>query len=147
MINGREYDWESVTVHGPGGAMVTLSNVKYEDGREATPIYGKAAKPHSYGRGKYEASGSVTLLPEEFEALKSLLSANASGTVYDHHPIDVVVSYANVDNPTITDTLPLCLFEKISKEASEGDTSFPIELPFKILGVIKWNGVPAVRED
>lgn len=146
MVNGREYDWESVTVNLPSGAVVTLSEIKYGDNRAVEMIYGKGAKPLSYGRGKYEATCSIKVLPSEFETIKRLLADNAAGTVYDHNPFDIVVSYGNADNETITDTIPLCLLEKLDKGMAEGDTSMPIELPLKVLGVIKWNGVPAVKE-
>lgn len=70
------------------------------------------------------------------------------GGIYDHTPFTIVVSYANDDMPTVTDTLKDCRITKFSGGGgSQGDDSVsPMTCEFTILKPILWNGVPAKKE-
>lgn len=144
--NGNKYDWESITVTLPGGEAVAITEIKYEDGQEITARYGKGSIPRGYGRGNYEASGSMVLDREEWEKLKNELTP--TGGIYDHAPFTIVVSYANNDMPTVTDTLKDCKITKFSGGGgSLGDDNVsPITCEFTILKPILWNGVPAKKD-
>lgn len=145
--NGQRYDWESITVTGPQGEIAEISEIKYEDGQSATARYGRGSVPHGYGRGNYEASGSMVLDREEWEKLKKELTASGGG-IYDHEPFTIVVSYGNDNLPTITDTLKNCKITKFSGGGgSQGDDNVsPMTCEFIILSPILWDGVPAKRE-
>ena len=69
--NGNKYDWESITVNLTNGEVVGITEIKYEDGQEITARYGRGSIPRGYGRGNYEASGSMVLDREEWEKLKN----------------------------------------------------------------------------
>ena len=145
--NGNKYDWESITVTLPGGEAVAITEIKYEDGQSVTARYGRGSIPRGYGRGNYEASGSMVLDREEWEKLKKELTADGGG-IYDHTPFTIVVSYANDDMETITDTLKDCKISKFSGGGgSQGDDNVsPVTCEFTILKPILWNGVPAKKE-
>lgn len=145
--NGNKYDWESITVTLPNGEVVGITEIKYEDGQEITAHYGKGSLPRGYGRGNYEASGSMVLYREEWEKLKNELTSTGGG-IYDHTPFTIVVSYANDDMPTVTDTLKDCRITQFSGGGgSQGDDSVsPMTCEFTILKPILWNGVPAKKE-
>lgn len=145
-INGRKYDWEDITVTLPHGEVAGITEIQYEDGQEITSRYGKGAIPRGYGRGNYEASGTMVLDRDEWEKLKKELSQN--GGIYDHEPITIVVSYANNDLGSVTDTLKNCKITKFSGGgASQGDdNASPITCEFTILSPILWNGTPAKRD-
>lgn len=144
--NGHKYDWESITVTLPNGEVVGITEIKYEDGQEITARYGKGSLPRGYGRGNYEASGSMVLDRDEWEKLK--LGLTAIGGIYDHEPFAIVVSYANNDMATVTDTLKDCKITKFSGGGgSQGDDNVsPMTCEFNILKPILWNGVPAKKE-
>lgn len=145
--NGILYDWESITVTGPQGEIAGISEIKYEDGQAATARYGRGSIPRGYGRGNYEASGSMTLDRDEWEKLKKELVASGGG-IYDHEPFTIVASYANDNMPTVTDTLKNCKITKFSGAGgSQGDdNTSPMTCEFIILSPILWNGVPAKRD-
>lgn len=144
-INGRNYDWEDITVTLPGGDAVGITEIKYTDGQSIEARYGKGAVPRGYGRGNYEASGSMVLDRDQWEILKGELAAD--GGIYDHKPITIVVAYANDDMGNITDTLKDCKITKFDGGGgAQGDTNVsPISCEFTILSPIEWNGTPAKK--
>lgn len=143
-VNGRQYDWEDITVTLPSGQAVGITEIKYSDGQKAEARYGKGSVPRGYGRGNYEASGSMVLDRDEWERLKREL-ASSGGGIYDHRPFAIVVAYANDDMGNITDTLKACKITKFDGGgAKQGDdNASPISCDFVILEPIVWNGVPA----
>lgn len=144
-VNGRNYDWEDITVTLPGGDVVGITEIKYSDGQSIEARYGKGAIPRGYGRGNYEASGSMVLDRDEWERLKSELASG--GGIYDHEPFTIVVGYANDNMGNITDTLKNCKISKFDGGGgSQGDANVsPISCEFTILSPIEWNGTPAKK--
>ena len=144
-INGRNYDWEDITVTLPSGEAVGITEIKYEDGQEIEARYGRGSVPRGYGRKNYEASFSLVLDRDEWERLTPALAASGGGSIYDHTPFPIVVCYANNDMGTVTDTLKSCKITKFSGGgAAQGDdNASPISCEGKILDPILWNGVPA----
>lgn len=140
-INGNSYDWQSVTIEGPQGVIVAIEDISYNDGRDIEEQYGKGSKAQKYGHKNYSASGSANLFREEFEAL---LKA-CGGSVYSAKPFPIVVSYANDDMPTVTDTLPDVKITKADTSAKQGEAMVgKVKIDFKILSPIKWNGESAL---
>lgn len=146
-VNGQAYDWEDISVTLPHGEAAGITEIKYEDGQSVTARYGKGSVPRGFGRGNYEASGSMVLDRDEWEKLKKELTANGGG-IYDHEPFTIVVSYANDNLGTITDTLKQCKITKFSGAGgSQGDdNASPMTCELTILRPILWNGVPAKKE-
>lgn len=140
-INGNFYDWESVSVQLPSGQSVGLTDISYNDERGVEERYGKGSVPRGYGRKNYKASGSATMDRDEFEALRKELG----GSVYKTKPFTIVVSYANDDQPAVTDTLPDCKITKADTSAKQDDDNAgAMKVDFKIFSPIKWNGTPAL---
>lgn len=144
-INGRKYDWESITVTLPTGIAVAMTDIHYEDGQDVEVRYGRGSKPRGFGNKNYEASGSFVQDREEWEILKTTLAASGKGKLYDHLAFPIVVSYQNDEMSPVTDVLPLCKITKFSGAgAAQGDdNASPMTCEFKILAPIIWNGVPA----
>lgn len=143
-INGRQYDWEDMHIVLPHGEAVGITEIKYNDGQSIEARYGRGAVPRGYGRGNYEASGSMVLDRDEWERLKENLAGEV-GAIYDHPPFTIVVAYANQDMGTIVDTLKSCKITKFDGGgAAQGDdNASPISCEFTILEPIEWNGTPA----
>ncbi|WP_051294823.1 hypothetical protein [Maridesulfovibrio bastinii] len=139
-INGNLYDWESVEVQLPHGVTVGLTDIGYTDERGIEARYGKGSIPRAFGRKNYKATGSGTLDKDEFERLR----VGLGGSVYTKAPFVIVISYANQDQPVITDTLPDVLITKVDTSSQqEDDNAGTVKLDFIILSPIKWNGIPA----
>lgn len=143
-INGRNYDWEDIHVQLPYGEAVGITEIKYTDGQSVEARYGRGSVPRGYGRGNYEASGSMVLDRDEWERLKEHLAGDG-GAIYDHDLFTIVVCYSNNDMGTITDTLKSCKITKFDGGgAAQGDANAsPITCEMSILEPIEWNGIPA----
>ena len=147
-INGKNYDWEDIHVITRTGEQIGITEIKYSDEQSVTARYGRGAVPRGYGRGNYEASGSMVLDRDEWEKLKlALVALSNTGGIYDHKPFPIVVSYANDDMGTVIDTLRDCKISKFDGGGgSQGDDNVsPITCEFTILSPILWNGIPAKR--
>jgi hypothetical protein len=145
--NGKSYDWEDMSVILPNGTAVGITEIKYSDEQPVTAHYGKGALPRGYGRGNYSASGSMVLYRDEWEKLKTELTATGGG-IYDHEPFTIVVSYANHNWGETVDTLKSC---KISKFDGGGgaqgdDVVTSVTCEFTILEPIEWGGTAAKTE-
>ncbi len=148
-INGKNYDWEDVSVMMPHGVAAQITEIKYSDEQAVTARYGKGAIPRGYGRGNYSAIVSFTLDREEWEMLKVVLAATGKGAIYDHAPFPIVVNYANSDQIAVTDVLKKVKLTKFDGGGgSQGDDNVsPISCEGVVLEPIVWNGVPAKRSD
>lgn len=147
-INGKNYDWEDIHVITLTGEQIGITEIKYSDEQSVTARYGRGAVPRGYGRGNYEASGSMVLDRDEWEKLKlALVALSNTGGIYDHTPFPIVVSYANDDMGTVIDTLRDCKISKFDGGGgSQGDDNVsPITCEFTILSPILWNGTPAKK--
>lgn len=147
-INGKNYDWEDIHVTTLTGEQIGITEIKYSDEQSVTARYGRGAVPRGYGRGNYEASGSMVLDRDEWEKLKlALVGISGTGGIYDHAPFPIVVSYANDDMGTVIDTLRDCKISKFDGGGgSQGDDNVsPITCEFTILSPILWNGIPAKK--
>ena len=144
-INGRQYDWEDISVILPHGETVGITEIKYKDGQSVEARYGRGSVPRGYGRTNYEASGSFVLDRDEWEPFKMVLAASGSGKIFDHKPFPIVVCYANNDMGTVVDMLKDCKVTSFDGGgASQGDANAsPITCEFTILSPIVWNGTPA----
>ena len=140
-INGNTYDWESVLIEMPQGVAISIEEISYNDSRDIEAIYGKGSTAHKYGRKNYEASVSMTLDRDEYEAFRKA----CGGSVYNAPLFPIISSYGNDDMPTITDTLPDIKITKQDTSAKQGEDNVgKVKLDGKILSPIKWNGEAAL---
>lgn len=141
-VNGKQYDWEDISILGPQGVMANITDISYNDGQSISARYGKGAVPTGYGRQNYEASGSMTIDLEEWERFKRTLGR----TVYDHVPFNITVSYAMDGASTITDKLKSVKITKVSTSNSQGgENAGSKSIEFTILKPIEYNGKAAKR--
>jgi hypothetical protein len=140
MINGNQYDWESVEILVAGITVPGMTEISYSDERGIEPRYGKGSIPRGYGRKNYKASGNGTLDKDEAERLRVALG----GSFYSKKPFNIAVSYANHDQPTITDSLHDVMITKADTSTKqEDDNTGAIKIDFVIMSPIKWNGEDA----
>lgn len=141
MINGKAYDWEDISVVLPTGDVVHFSSIEYSDSQEHRAVYGKGTKPRAYSRGNYEAEWSVTMRREEFNKLTALAAAGGIA-VRELGPFPITVSYANVDQGTTTDVLPVCLIDEISSGGEQEAEQIDVEISGPVMEPIIWSGAP-----
>ena len=137
MINGRNYDWESIEVNLPSGPVLQIEAIEYGDKQEAEAIYGKGTAPVGYGQGNYSAEGKMTLKREELNRLEAYARKQGK-TIYTLPLFPIVVSYANSDQPSISDKLNQVKLTERNTSPKQGDKAINVELSFIILGGIEW---------
>ena len=142
MINGKRYSWEDISIRLPHGLAVDITKVEYSDEKDLRAVYGKGSMPRGRGAGNYKAEGKVTLLREEFQRLLAYARGHG-GSFYKMPPFEITVSYANEDEPMVTDVLHQCAFTKRSTSADQGAEKVEVELDIAVFGGITMAGVPA----
>lgn len=142
MINGKNYSWEDISIQLPHGTLIGIEDIEYSDEKETEANYGKGSNPISYGEGNYSAQGKLTLTRGEFQRLLDHVKKNAK-SLYGLQPFPIIASYANDNQPAITDKLPLCKFNTTKSSGAQNDKKINVELEFIILKPIEWDGVPA----
>ncbi|MCC5911321.1 MAG: hypothetical protein JJT76_12870 [Clostridiaceae bacterium] len=143
MINGKRYGWEDISTRLPTGELVDYENIDYSDEKEIEEKYGKGSNPRGYGSGNYKAEAKVTMLREEFQRSIVAYANSTRRTIYTLPPFPITVSYANEDNPTVTDVLRQCKIKKISTSGSQGESDVKVELELAVLGGIRWGSANA----
>ncbi|KEQ23427.1 hypothetical protein [Paenibacillus tyrfis] len=143
MINGKLYDWESITVGLPYGTAIAISGIDYDDELAGELAYGKGAAPVGYGNGNYTASAKITLLRDEFNKLLDF--ARSQGQALYRLPLfPITVSYANDGERTRTDEIRGCKFTKAAHKGAQGDTKLEVELEILVTGKIIRDGVSPI---
>lgn len=137
-VNGKAYDWGDVDIKLPG-IVTEVQEISYDDELEKELVYGKGSKPRGWGNGNYKASGKITLLRDDFEAINEYCKKQ-SIPFYGLVLPKVVVSYAQGDGKIITDVINRVSFTKRSIKAAQGDKSIKVDLDLMIGGVIEWDG-------
>jgi hypothetical protein len=146
MINGRHHAWSDITINAASPApLLDVVDIEYSDTQQVDEQYGKGRKARGYGLGNYQSTGKLKMKRREWEKLKLILSASGGGRILDHAPFPITVSYAATDvDPIVTDVLSQCKLTGTGTQAAQGDTTIEVEIPFKILGGITWNGTPSL---
>lgn len=69
LINGKVYDWSSVTITASGMENMEPMEISYDDEQESEPIYGRGGKIRGYGTGNQKNSVKLSLLREDFNEM------------------------------------------------------------------------------
>lgn len=142
IINGKVYDWSSVSIKLPG-LELEAQEISYNDELEKELAYGKGQKPRGYGEGNYKADGKLSLLKDDFDDLVNYCKAQNKGFYKIVIP-KIVISYANGMQKTKTDVLNNVTFTKISQKDAQGDKSLKVDIDFLIVNGIERDGLKAI---
>ncbi|MCM1258422.1 MAG: hypothetical protein NC307_11290 [Roseburia sp.] len=143
LINGKCYDWSSVTINVSGMDSIELQEISYDDEQELEAIYGSGGKIRGYGTGNQKNSVKVSMLREDFNEMCRVIASQGYTSFYKYTIPKITVSYADEGAATTTDTLTNVKFSKRSLKAAQGDKSMKVDLDGMALGGIKLNGLSA----
>ena len=141
-INGQLYDWESVEIRLPSGVAVGITEINYSDERPVEIRYGKGGVPRGRGHKNYKPSCDITLDLDEAERLRQELG----GSFYAKTPFNIVVSYANNDQATVTDIIRSCVITKVDTSAKQGEDNVGTKKLETQPQMIAWNSRDAYDE-
>lgn len=143
LINGKCYDWSSVTVSVPGMDSIEFQEISYDDEQELEPVYGKGGRIRGYGTGNQKNSVKISLLREDFDEMCRIILSTGCKHFYKFVIAQITVSYADEGAPTTTDVLTKVIFSKRSLKVAQGDKSMKVDLDGVAMGGIKMNGLCA----
>ncbi len=135
IINGKVFDWSSVTIKLTGCEGIEPTEISYNDESGKELIYGKGGRIRGYGTGERKNSVKLTLLREDYMVLVDYIRKNKKG-FYSLVIPNIVVSYADSGATTNTDTLKQVTFDKRDFSAKQGDTSLTVSVEGYALGGI-----------
>lgn len=137
-VNGKTYDWGDVDLKLPG-IITEVQEISYDDELEKELVYGKGNRPRGWGGGNYKASGKITLLRDDYDAINAYCKSQGKPFYLLTLP-KIVVQYAQGDGKILTDVINKVSFSKRSIKAAQGDKSLKVDLDLMIAGVIEWDG-------
>ncbi len=143
LVNGKVYDWSSVTIAASGMENIEPLEVSYDDEEEQEPIYGKGGKIRGYGTGNQKNSVKLSLLREDFNEMCRVIKSKGIRNFYRYIIPKITVSYADDGAETCTDVLTNVKFSKRSFKVAQGDKSMKVDLDGMAMGGIKINGLDA----
>lgn len=128
LINGRCYDWNSVTLGIPRCENVEPMEISYDAERDEEMIYGKGGKPRGFGTGNRKNSVKMSMAREDFDEMCMQIKKNGTNAFFDYIFPKITVSYGNDGQKTVTDTLTNVKFSKFSTKGSQGDKSIKVDV-------------------
>lgn len=143
LINGKCYDWSSVTINVSGMDSIELQEISYDDEQELEAIYGKGGRMRGYGTGNQKNSVKLSMLREDFDEMTRVIKSKGYKNFYKYIIPKITVSYADEGAQTVTDVLTNVKFSKRSLKAAQGDKSMKVDLDGMAIGGIKMNGLSA----
>ena len=141
IINGRCYDWNSVTLGISGCENVEPAEISYDAERDEEVIYGKGGDPRGYGTGNRKNSVKMSMLREDFDEICNVMQKKGVKSFFNHIFEKITVSYGNDGQKVVTDTLTNVKFSKFSGKASQGDKSIKVDLEGFAFGGVNINGM------
>ncbi len=143
LINGKCYDWSSVTINMPGLDYLEPTKIEYDGERETEPVYGKGGAPRGFGTGNRKHSAKLEMAEEDFDEYCRVASAKGYTNIFNFILDKVTVTYADEGAPIQTDVINKLVLNKWGKSASQGDKGFNISLEFNVIGGIKLGDIDA----
>ena len=87
IVNGKVYDWSSVTIGMSGCGGIEPKEINYDDEKEKTLIYGKGGRIRGFGTGQAKNTVKISMLREDFNIFMDAVKASYKQTKF----YDVVV--------------------------------------------------------
>lgn len=143
LINGKCYDWSSVTINVSGMESIELSEISYDDEQELEPIYGAGGKVRGYGTGNQKNSVKLTMSREDYNEMVRVMASKNYRNFYKYAIPKITVSYADAGAQTTTDILTNVMFSKRTFKAAQGDKEMKVDLDGIAIGGITTNGMSA----
>ena len=143
LINGKVYDWSSVTISASGMENMEPTEISYDDEQESEPIYGKGGNIRGYGTGNQKNSVKLSMLREDFNEMCRVIKSKGYKNYYKYVIPKIIVNYVDEGASTCTDVLTNVVLSKRSFKAAQGDKSMKVDLDGFAAGGIRINELDA----
>lgn len=141
-VNGKAYDWSSITINATGCSGIEPTSIDYEDSQDKDLIYGKGGNIRGFGTGNKSNTVKLEMSREDYNVMMD--AYKSQGDFYKIIIPKITVSYADVGATTCTDVLTNVTFSKRSGfGGKQGDKSLTITLEGVAAGGITIDGMKA----
>ena len=120
LVNGRSYDFTSITISILGVPLAGISAISYTEEQTKENNFGTGNYAVSRGRAALNASGSLDIHMEDVEKIRD---AAPNRSLLTLPAFDIVVVFGNPTNPRVH-ILKNAEFTNDGVDASQGDTAF-----------------------
>lgn len=141
LINGKCYDWNSITINVSGMENIEITSISYGDKQEHEALYGKGGKYRGYGTGNQSNTVSVEMSREDFNEFCKVIKKKGVKEFYKYVVPKITVSYADDGVTTSTDVLTNVKFGSRDTNPKQGDKSVTMKMDGVAYGGITWNGM------
>jgi hypothetical protein len=138
-INSIRYDYSSVEININGQKFTAVKAISYKHGLKPGAVRGTSAMKNGRTRGQYEPEASVTMYKADYDEL-----INALGDGYMEIAFGIVVSFADVGQPTSTTQIIGARIADEDTSMEEGSDAIVVKVDLDVMGVIP-NGKRPVR--
>jgi hypothetical protein len=115
LVNGFRFSFASIELNIKGKRIPVFKSINYSTDKTPGEVRGNHAQLVGRTRGDLKDTCSLELYEEEFADVLAAL-----GNGFMDQAFDIVVSYAEEGQKTITDKIFGCLFQKIDKSHTQG---------------------------
>lgn len=141
-VNGKAYDWSSITINATGCSGIEPTSIDYEDSQEKELIYGKGGNIRGFGTGNKSNTVKLGMSREDYNVMMD--AYKIQGDFYKIIIPKITVSYADAGATTCTDVLTNVTFSKRSGfGGKQGDKSLTITLEGVAAGGLAIDGMKA----
>lgn len=138
LINGKEYDWHSISVNLLGRMVVGITAIDYEEKQDKQNNYGTGPFPVNRGYGNIVPSAKITLMAAEVEAIHTAAVVSGLRCIQDIEPFDIAVTFVpGGTNKIVNHVLRNCEFTNNKRSVKQNDKENLVELEL-ILSHIEW---------
>lgn len=144
LVNGHRYSFASIEAIFGGFPTIGFTEINYKPSLKGTLCYGSAPQPIGETRGKLELSVDWTMYRHEFELFKQ--GFPALGVGFGEYRFDIIVQYAELLMPVITDTIVGVRVQEPDLSNRDGTDPSMVKLTGSCLNILL-NGVPLAVPD
>lgn len=141
LINGKCYDWNSISIGVSGMENIEITSISYGDKQEHEGIYGKGGNYRGYGTGNKSNTVSVEMAREDFDEFCNVIKKKGVKDFYKYVIPKITVSYADDGAKTVTDVLTNVKPGSRDTNPKQGDKSVTVKMDGVAYGGIKMNGI------
>lgn len=133
MINGKNYDWATITAVILGVPIIGITDISYDVDRASTNNYGAGDNPVGYGNKNFVyGGGSMNIYKEEQMQIEKVAP---NKNLLEIPPFTITVIFSGDGVTFTTDKISNVRFTKRSFAAKQGDAMLMAKTPFEFAGL------------
>lgn len=141
LINGKCYDWNSISIGVSGMENIEITSISYGDKQDHEGLYGKGGNYRGFGTGNKSNTVSIEMEREDFDEFCAVIKKKGVKDFYKYVIPKITVSYADEGAKTVTDVLTNVKLGSRDTNPKQGDKNVTVKMDGVAYGGIKMNGI------